>query len=78
MKNIEDNLFYLRLFNKREKPFSQKDISEISGIPQTHISRVEKHKELPRLIDIIFYSKFFGVSADDIIFKIYNPETRQF
>lgn len=78
MLQIAKNLMYLRYFNKYEKFYSQKEISIISRIPQTHISRIENNKETPRLTDIIFYSYFFKVTTDDIIFKKYNPETKEF
>ena len=78
MKYVAKNLRLLRHFNKMNKFFSQKDISEISKIPQTHISRFEAVQESVRIYDLMFYSKFFDVSADDILFKDYNPETKKF
>lgn len=78
MTHIEKNLSLLRRSNKRNQIFTQKDISKLSGISQTHISRLENGKETARLYDIIFYSHFFYVSADDILFKRYNEWTKQF
>lgn len=78
MKYVAKNLRLLRHFNKMNKFFSQKDISEISKIPQTHISRIESLQENVRIYDLMFYSKFFDVSADDILFKEYHPETKKF
>ena len=78
MSHIEENLKLLRRFNKYKSVFSQKDISKMSGISQTHISRLENNIEHATLTDIIFYSKFFKVSTDDIIFKKYNQKTKKF
>lgn len=78
MRQIEENLLLLRFYNKKFKWFSQKDISKLSRIPQTHISRLENGIDLARLEDIMFYSIFFEVSTDDILFKKYNIETKKF
>ena len=78
MLNINKNLYFLRISNKKNKSFNQKDISEVSRIPQTHISRIENGREFARLNDVIFYSRFFDVSIDDIVYKEYNPKTKEF
>ena len=78
MQQIGKNLYFLRISNKTNKFYSQKDISELFHIPQTHISRFENGKEIVRLLDIISYSIFFDVSTDDIIFKKYNSYTKEF
>ena len=78
MTHIEKNLSLLRRSNKRNQTFTQKDISELSLIPQTHISRLENGKESARLVDVMFYSRYFDVSIDDIVYKEYNPKTKKF
>lgn len=75
--NIQKNMYWLRYYNKQNKFFSQKEISQLLKIPQTQISRIENGAE-PRLYDVIAYAIFFKISTDDLIFKKYNIETKEF
>jgi len=49
--------------------YTQQELSNELGIPQTHISRLLHNKEYPRLNDVISFSVFFKISTDDLIFN---------
>lgn len=74
MLTINKNLYFLRIINNR----SQKSLGVDGGISQTHISRIENGIDFPTLNDVMFYSRIFDVSIDDLVYKEFNPETKKF
>ena len=50
-----------------EKGLSQKELSELTGIPQATIARYELGKTEPIASTIVTLCDFFGVSADYLI-----------
>lgn len=77
MHQLNENMFIIRHFNKRNQKYTQKDLSEILNIPQTRISRIE-NGDIPKLYDVIKYADFFNIKIDDLIFKKYNRNTKNF
>ena len=68
MNNFSKNLRYLRI----KKGFAQEKMESLIGIKRATWSNYENGKTNPTIKDIITFSKFFGITLDDLILTDLN------
>lgn len=61
----------------KENNFSQKEVSEKTGISQTHLSQIESGKKNPSLLAATRLASAFGVPLDSLLTNPSPPSTTQ-
>lgn len=63
-----ENLIKIR----KSKNITQKDISNITGMSQQAVSRIEKYGHCPSLINFLKYIRVLGININDILISNLN------
>ncbi len=52
---------------RMERNFTQQQVAEATGIPQTTISWIEKDKGLANIYQCVQLADFYGITVDELI-----------
>lgn len=66
INNTEKKFIQSIVNTRKEKSLTQKDVSEITGIPQQVISEIERGVRKPVLTNIIKYLSALGLDINDL------------